>query len=202
MRRTSPALLICLFVCFAVVFLTVPLAAGLWAPVACLLPTCPGAPQVSGWTFSIPLDEVGAVTVSGGTNWPYPYEQRVVPLRFPVTFGAVEIYEDQIGGKLSDLLVFRYVSGQPDSVMIISDVEGYPLPDPSSFFEGPSFNFFSLIEQQGVGGYEGVLYLAGNLDSGVNSYDFTSDVPEPGTLMLLGSGLIGAAGFIRRRRAT
>jgi hypothetical protein len=51
--------------------------------------------------------------------------------------------------------------------------------------------------QDFFGGYGSGGGLAHNMGAG---YEATS-IPEPGTLMLLGSGLIGAAGFIRRKIA-
>ncbi len=41
-----------------------------------------------------------------------------------------------------------------------------------------------------------VINLTGDFDGGE-----TPPVPEPGTLILLGSGLLGMAGIVRRRRS-
>lgn len=61
-----------------------------------------------------------------------------------------------------------------------------------------------LIPQLDAGTYKLKFYLSGNTFGGdsvalVDNVSFTAQVPEPGILMLLGSGLIGIAAFGRRR---
>lgn len=81
-----------------------------------------------------------------------------------------------------------------------------------------SFEIFDVVLQPGIlpGSYSGVFTILGGPDGGTNTdfsdladVAFTVDVspksasttPEPGTLLLLGSGLLAFAPFVRRKFA-
>src|SRR6266446_1195050 len=74
-----------------------------------------------------------------------------------------------------------------------------PSPDISRFGDGT--NFTTLAEGNGV--FDATAYLAASLRANGDTAQFISDVettvPEPGTLVLFGAGLLGL-GAMRRRR--
>ena len=101
--------------------------------------------------------------------------------------------------------------------LVGNGINGVPL---GTIFSGSFTNDVTLALLAGSGGHDYVLYglIAGTLGSGgtvnglmhmdfmstgkgwiVGSVDSTVVVPEPGTLSLFGTGLIGLAGIIRRK---
>jgi hypothetical protein len=103
--------------------------------------------------------------------------------------GEVKIFEDESKTILSDYLLFgsnQIVSG---FVYVYSAIEGIPLVSPS--YE----NTVELIEEKTVDGWCGVHYTPGVSDPGYFfgngvTYIFTSNVPEPATLLLLVFGAV------------
>lgn len=102
-----------------------------------------------------------------------------------IVTGTVGIFEPD-GVTLSDVLIFNFTQGIGTTVQLTSD--------PNNFFTS---NFDGLTNEApcALGSTEGCVALW----SVGNQYLVISDLPEPSTIMLLGSGLVGAYCFVRRR---
>jgi len=135
----------------------------------------------------------------------------VYRLPSPVITGDVRIWEDFLGGTLSDVLRFTNAAGDVsgglngDRLIVYSDLpepgEKGDLADvgiPTQLFP----NDGGGIVEVGPEGNNGVTYSPGGPFD--NIYVFRSDVavPEPTSIIMLSLGALGAAGFgWRRRRA-
>lgn len=78
------------------------------------------------------------------------------------------------------------------SLLVFSNSTG-TVPSASTTFSG--VGSLTVTKDIAVAGNGGTAHL-----SVVNNEFSTSSVPEPASMLLLGSGLIGLAGFVRRRR--
>lgn len=79
------------------------------------------------------------------------------------------------------------------SLLVFSNSTG-TTPSASTSFAG--VGSLTVTKDIAVAGNGGTAHL-----SVVNNEFSTSSVPEPASMLLLGSGLLGLAGFVRRRRA-
>jgi len=81
----------------------------------------------------------------------------------------------------------------------------YVSPDITTFFGDPNTwnptgaNTFTTTDNAWVGG-AGATTVTSNLGSGSITFQTNPGVPEPGTLALMGTGILGLAGLIRRKK--
>jgi hypothetical protein len=154
--------------------------------------------------FTLTVDEAGNGTLNGTADQGYLAVDPISGLtaltyNLPGVVGSGDVGILDANGQVSDGIRFEIVSGlnNGNSVMFYFsqlDTTNSMMADtgvPAGNFQG--FNVPELGEAW--------TFLAGG--GGNNSYFGTSDadntVPEPSSLLLLGSGLMGLAGFARRR---
>jgi hypothetical protein len=136
-------------------------------------------------------------------------ESATATVTAPGTFTGVNVgFEilDPGTTTISDLLLLQVGAGtEPGTTLVhfdfASDVEGGPPLDPTTFFAGSGAGTPEVITE--TGSFQTVYQDVVNPDSSL-TVAFRSDVegvPEPSTwaMMALGFGLLGGAGYWRRR---
>jgi hypothetical protein len=126
-----------------------------------------------------------------------------------LTSGDVTLSELEESGQVGDLIRFNALSNDSGTLVFYSAFGGGQLADtgsPLGFYE----NILNLSEVLLPDGGRGAVYtptegqpgfVAGA--GGPVTYTFESDLtpaPEPASLVLVGTGFVGMAGFIRRKR--
>ena len=124
---------------------------------------------------------------------------------FSASTGVCNIFEEPDNGEQQDFNL-----GTPNVVTglgEILDADGVTLSDSLDWYLNADGNVHLLFQSDGFAQSGGVVialedaagnwsYNVGNIYQGVSPSD---NVPEPSSLLLLGSGIVGIAGVVRRR---
>jgi hypothetical protein len=143
------------------------------------------APIIPNYPLSNPLSHLD-VHFTGGPNGYLP-----LPIAFPFTIP----WSDVAAGAVYPLLTYADstadIPGGTLSSSIIDDVKSRV--DPGIIFDQATFDAWCMA--QGLVAYN----LSDYFQIGISPNVIASNIPEPFTLLLLGSGLIGLAGYGRKK---
>lgn len=177
------------------------------------------------FTVQIFADETGKGTLknSGGFNSALPSSMAADPgpggLSSALTFdllnppgltsGDVFLLELDQAGAIGDVIRFNQINANSGTLVFYSALGGGTLADvgfPTAFYE----NALRLPEVLLADGNFGVVYTPTQGQPGFVTgaggpvtYTIESDIvatPEPASLVLVGTGLVGMGGFVRRKR--
>lgn len=130
------------------------------------------------WTVDDPLDIPGDNVLGA----PFGFALTVTAIAFPFDLKGAEFATDTAGG--GSLQIFG------------SDIDGFDIP---GYIETIALAENTLVPHTLNWSGLGALTFLGSTTFYMDNFDFTP-VPEPGTMFLLGSGIIGLAGFRRKFR--
>jgi PEP-CTERM motif len=147
-------------------------------------------------TASVSSTETEAVFLSGTYNF-----SGTVPLALEATLFGIEFYESP-GGAVSDFFILGV--SEPD---LNTSTQGFTVTfysDGAENFQEQLYSLFQMTFANPVkvvedGQAHGWSFEALRIYA-ISDVDTPASVPEPGTMLLLGSGLIGLAAFRRRFR--
>ncbi len=156
-----------------------------WTVIVAGIPSNGGPGQNGTFTF----DPIQNVNVTGETIL-FSYFPNRVPTQ--TTTVVAGLFDDPQLSVVSDVLRYTTTAGSQDPIVfnVTSDTEGAPIAIPSDI----TLRLLETGQPQLVG----VIAYDGSTDQVFLQSDV--EVPEPGTLALLGMGLLSMAGYGQRRR--
>ncbi len=130
-----------------------------------------------------------AVSLGGGDGGPQNSGFVEASFMLPTGFSSASIAGEASADEVSYVFLNGNYIGQTGTVGVNASNDAlFSSINPSYFVAGQNTLLFSIINTSGIGGVE----FYGDVN-------YTSATPEPSSLLLLGSGLVGLAGMVRRK---